>query len=56
MKIYNTIIKPILLNKAETISKKEEKYLRIMKRKVMQTTLGTIKIIEEEYTIIKTNE
>lgn len=51
MKIYNTIIKPVLMYDAETltITKKEEEQLRIIERKILRDILGPIKVDSNEY-------
>ena len=51
IKIYNTLIKPVVMYAAETmtLTKKDEESMRRAERKIMRTILGPIKITEEKY-------
>lgn len=53
MKIDESIIKPIMMSVAElmTMFKKHEEKLKIIKRKILWTMLGTVKIAENEYKV-----
>ena len=53
MKIYKTVIRPVMLYAAETMTmtKKDEEDLRITERKIIRTILGPVKVTENEYRI-----
>ena len=51
MKIYTTMIRPVLMYAAETMTmtEKDEEDLRIVERKIIRTILGLIKTDDNEY-------
>ncbi|KAI4466987.1 hypothetical protein MML48_2g00009559 [Holotrichia oblita] len=49
IRMYETLIRPVMMYAAETMTQRDEEELRILERKILRTILGPVRVAHDEY-------